>query len=150
LVEFVESLQRLTRRQLETLESIQSLETELRGAPLKSIASSMGLRAPSALGHVTPLEAEGLVVRHRGKSRLTDKGRRTLLEYRRHHRVAESLFSNVGLTPSEVCRAAQEVDLALSHSTIEKLCAAEGHPAVCPHGEPITPCSVRRAAGGAS
>jgi DtxR family transcriptional regulator, Mn-dependent transcriptional regulator len=144
----VESLQHLTRRQVETLESIQAHETELRGASLNSIASSLGLTAPSALGHVTPLEHEGLVSRYRGKSRLTEKGRRTLLEYRRHHRVAESLFSNLGLNPTEVCRAAQEVDLALSHSTIEKLCAAEGHPAVCPHGEPISPCSARKGGGG--
>jgi DtxR family transcriptional regulator, Mn-dependent transcriptional regulator len=143
----VEPLQRLTRRQLEALESIQRNETRDRGASLNSIAASLGLSAPSALGHVNPLEELALVVRHRGKSRLTEKGRSTLLEYRRHHRVAESLFSNIGLPPAEICRAAQEVDLALSHSTIEKLCAAEGHPEVCPHGEPITPCATRRGSG---
>jgi DtxR family transcriptional regulator, Mn-dependent transcriptional regulator len=137
----VETLQRLTRRQLEALESIQAHETPDRGAPLKAIASSLRMSAPSALGHVTPLEQLGLVARYRGKSRLTAKGRGTLLEYRRHHRLAESLFGNIGLSPTEVCRAAQEVDLALSHSTIEKICAAEGHPPVCPHGEPITPCT---------
>jgi DtxR family transcriptional regulator, Mn-dependent transcriptional regulator len=144
----VESLQRLTRRQLETLESIRAHESATRGASLKSIASSLRLSPPSALGHVTPLEQYGLVSRYRGKSRLTERGRSTLLEYRRHHRVAESLFSNIGLKPSEICRAAQEVDLALSHATIEKLCAAEGHPAVCPHGEPITPCAARRTGAG--
>lgn len=143
----METLHHLTRRQLEALESIQSHETPSRGAPLKSIAASLGLSAPSALGHVTPLEELGLVIRHRGKSRLTERGRGTLLEYRRHHRVAERLFSDIGLRPSEICRAAQEIDLALSHSTVEKLCAAEGHPEVCPHGEPIQPCSNRRVMG---
>jgi DtxR family transcriptional regulator, Mn-dependent transcriptional regulator len=140
----VELLQRLTRRQLDALASIQVLETAERGAPLKAIAASLRMSPPSALGHVTPLELLGLVARHRGKSRLTERGRATLVEYHRHHRVAESLFSNLGLRPSETCRAAQEVDLALSHSTIERLCEATGHPAVCPHGEPIRPCSGRR------
>jgi DtxR family transcriptional regulator, Mn-dependent transcriptional regulator len=144
----VETLRRLTRRQLEALASIQSHETPMRGASLKSIAASLRMSAPSALGHVTPLEELGLVARYRGKSRLTPKGRGTLLEYRRHHRLAESLFTNLGLNSSEICRAAQEVDLALSHSTLEKICAGEGHPPVCPHGQPIDPCTSRTRRGG--
>ena len=105
------------------------------------MAAALRVRPPSALGHLTPLEEMGLIARHRGKSRLTPKGRTTLGEYQRHHRVAENLFNQLGLSPQDTCAAALEVDLAISHHTVERICAAEGHPSVCPHGEPIAPCA---------
>jgi DtxR family Mn-dependent transcriptional regulator len=142
----METLGRLTRRQVDALQVILSKETADRGASLNEIAAGLNVSPPSALGHLTPLEGYGLVSRHRGKTRLTPKGRETLVEYRRHHRIAEGLFSSLGLSPDEICRAAQEVDLALSHVTIERVCDAGGHPATCPHGEPIPPCSTRRGA----
>jgi DtxR family transcriptional regulator, Mn-dependent transcriptional regulator len=138
----MEPLERLTRRQVDTLRAIGPNETREHGASLKVIATSLNVRPPSALAHITPLEQLGLVERFRGKSRLTARGRATLLEYQRHHRVAETLFSQLGLSPEATCTAAREVDLSLSHRTVEKVCAAEGHPSVCPHGEPITPCST--------
>ena len=140
----METLQKLTRRQVDTLQSIRSLETRERGAPLKRIAASMHVSAPSALGHLTPLEELGLVERYRGKSRLTPRGHGTLLEYQRHHRIAESLFGSLGLPPSETCSAAREIDLAISHRTVEEVCRAQAHPAQCPHGAPIAPCSSAR------
>jgi DtxR family transcriptional regulator, Mn-dependent transcriptional regulator len=140
----MEVLGRLTRRQVDVLRAIGPRETAQRGVPLKVIAASLKVRPPSALGHVTPLEELGLVERHRGKSRLTARGRATLLEYERHHRVAETLFGQLGLSPEATCRAAREVDLSLSHNTVERVCAAEGHPTVCPHGAPITPCAPRK------
>jgi Mn-dependent DtxR family transcriptional regulator len=136
----METLQKLTRRQLETLQSILAKERPERGVPLKAIASSLHLSAPSALGHLTPLEGLGLVSRYRGKSRLTDRGRATLLEYQRHHRVAEAMFGRLGLPARETCVAAREIDLAISHRTVEELCRAQQHPVACPHGQPIAPC----------
>ena len=140
----MEALQRLTRRQVDALQEIQRHSRLEHGASLKVIAAAMRISPPSALGHITPLESEGLVIRFRGKSRLTPKGDRTLEEYRRHHRVAENLFSKLGLPSSAACTAAREVDLAISHRTVERVCEAEGHPATCPHGEPIPPCSSDR------
>ncbi|MCI4373783.1 MAG: metal-dependent transcriptional regulator, partial [Thermoplasmata archaeon] len=68
------------------------------------------------------------------------RGRSTFIEYQRHHRVAETLFGNLGLAPEETCAAAREIDLAISHRTVEEVCRAQQHPVECPHGEPITPC----------
>ncbi|HTT46179.1 MAG TPA: metal-dependent transcriptional regulator [Thermoplasmata archaeon] len=136
----METLEKLTRRQLDTLQAIFKVETPDRGASLNAIASSLHLTAPSALGHLTPLEELGLVSRHRGKSRTTERGRRTLVEYQRHHRVAETLFGSLGLPPAETCVAAHEIDLAISHRTIEEICRAQRHPVECPHGQPIEPC----------
>jgi DtxR family transcriptional regulator, Mn-dependent transcriptional regulator len=138
----METLQRLTRRQLDALRTISERETPERGASLKAVAASMKLSAPSALAHLTPLEGLGLVERYRGKSRLTRKGAGTLLEYRRHHRVAETLFGRLGLPARESCVAAREIDLAISHRTVEEVCRAERHPTRCPHGEPIPPCDA--------
>jgi DtxR family Mn-dependent transcriptional regulator len=140
----VETLLKLTRRQVETLEAVNARETTDRGVPLNVLAIDLKISPPSALGHLTQLEKLGLVARHRGKTRLSSQGVETLVEYRRHHRIAEGLFSHLGLSPAAVCAAAKEVDLALSHETIERVCDAEGHPSVCPHGDPIPPCPTRR------
>ncbi len=136
----METLQKLTRRQLEALQVIAARETPPRGVSLKLIAASLKLAPPSALGHLTLLEELRLIVRYRGKTRLTDKGRLTLDEYRRHHRVAETLFGHLGLPPAETCAAAREIDLAISHRTVGEICRAQQHPSSCPHGEPIGPC----------
>jgi Mn-dependent DtxR family transcriptional regulator len=138
----VEILQQLTHRQVAALRIIGSRQREERGASLKEIAAGLRVRPPSALAHLGPLEELGLISRFRGKSRLTRRGENCLEEYQRHHRVAESLFSRAGLSADATCRAAREVDLALSHRTVESICAAEGHPSVCPHGARISPCST--------
>jgi Mn-dependent DtxR family transcriptional regulator len=145
----VETLQKLTRRQLDTLQVVAACEVGEHGGSLKAIAGRLGVSPPSALGHVSSLESHRLVVRFRGKTRLSAQGRGALLEYRRHHRIAEGLFSRLGFPPSAVCAAAREVDLALSHRTIERMCDAEGHPVVCPHGEAIPPCPSRKSGGAA-
>lgn len=136
----MEILQQLTHRQVEALRVIALRQHASRGASLKEIAAALGLRPPSALAHLGPLEERGLISRFRGKSRLTDRGTRTLLEYQRHHRVAETLFGNLGLGPEATCAAAHEIDLAISHRTVDQICEAQQHPTECPHGAPILPC----------
>jgi DtxR family transcriptional regulator, Mn-dependent transcriptional regulator len=136
----MEPLQKLTRRQLDALQVIRGRETPERGVSLKLIASALHLSPPTALGHLTPLEELGLVERYRGKTRLTAKGRDTLAEYQRHHRLVETLFDNLGMPAKEVCAAAREIDLAISHRTVEQVCRAQQHPTSCPHGAPIAPC----------
>jgi DtxR family Mn-dependent transcriptional regulator len=139
----MELLQRLTRRQVDALRAVPGRETSRSGIPLNAIAARLSIRPPSALAHLTVLEEFGLVDRHRGKTRLTSRGQECLTEYERHHRVAEQMFARLGFPPRELCAAAREVDLALDHKTVERLCRAEGHPATCPHGEPIPPCGRR-------
>ncbi|MGP8078042.1 MAG: metal-dependent transcriptional regulator [Thermoplasmata archaeon] len=136
----MEMLERLSRRQVETLMAVRRGETPERGTSLNLIAQELRVRPPSALDHLTTLEKLNLVTRHRGKSRLTARGEGCLLEYQRHHRVAENLFERLGLSVADTHVAALEVDLALSHRTVNRLCEAEGHPSQCPHGEPILPC----------
>jgi DtxR family transcriptional regulator, Mn-dependent transcriptional regulator len=143
----METLERLTRRQVDALQAVRAGESRDRGASLNGIAGHLRLRPPTALGHLTQLEELGLIARHRGKSRLTDRGRKTLHEYDRHHRIAEGLFDQLGLSAEDTCKAAREVDLALSHRTVERLCEAEGHPTRCPHGEAIPPCRDEPDAG---
>jgi DtxR family transcriptional regulator, Mn-dependent transcriptional regulator len=140
----METLQQLTRRQIDALRSVATQERPERGASLKATAASLKVRPPSALGYLTPLEQMGLIARHRGKSRLTARGRSTLREYQRHHRVAETLFGRLGLPAEASCVAAREIDLALSHRTVEEVCRAEQHPSTCPHGQPIAACSSQR------
>ena len=49
-------------------------------------------------------------------------------------------LGRVGLGPDETCAAAHEIDLAISHRTVDEICRAQQHPAECPHGAPILPC----------
>ncbi len=144
----METLQRLTRRQLEALRVIATAPSRERGVPLNDIAAGLRVRAPSALAHLGPLEELGLISRFRGKSTVTRRGQACLDEYRRHHRIAESLFARAGMTPAATHQAALEVDLALSHRTVQEICEAEGHPRECPHGEPIAPCSGQSSSAG--
>ncbi len=143
----MEPLQQLTRKQLDTLQRVGRLATADRGVPLKQLARALRVRSPTALGHLTILESLHLVRRHRGKTRLTRYGAACLEEYVRHHRVAETLFAEAGLSPEDSCEAAREVDLAISHRTVDSLCQAESHPKVCPHGAPISPCRPARGGG---
>jgi len=140
----METLQRLSRRQVDALRVVRRSQRTDRGASLAEIARALGVRPPSALDHLTALETMGLVERRRGKSRVTRKGEACLAEYQRHHRVAETVFQRLGLPASETCSAAREIDLALSHHTVEQLCEAGGHPSECPHGAPIADCGPAR------
>lgn len=141
----MEALSQLTRRQLEVLQRVGTLSTPERGAHLNRLATSMKVTPPTALAHLTILERMGLVARFRGKTSLTRKGKVTLDEYLRHHRLAEALFSRSGLSPDEAHVAAKEIDLSLRHETVDKICRTSGHPATCPHGNPIPPCGERKA-----
>ena len=141
----METLQRLTRRQLLVLTALPRLPSGTRGVPLNALARALRIRAPSALSHVRALQALGLVSRVAGKTRVTPAGSRCLQEYSRHHRVAENLFDRLGLSREDTCTAAREIDLALSHRMVERICRAEGHPSECPHGEPIAPCRSPKA-----
>ena len=138
----MELLERLSRRQVEAMIAVRRGSIGEKGASLNFIAGELRVRPPSALDHLTVLERLHLVSRHRGKSRLTPRGETCLLEYHRHHRVAESLFQQLGLPAEATHTAALEVDLALSHRTVDQLCEAEGHPRECPHGDPIPPCGA--------
>lgn len=144
----MEILEGLDRRQVETLLVVRRGQTDEKGASLNYVASSLGIRPPSALDRLTTLERLSLVSRYRGKTRLSPRGEACLSEYQRHHRVAESLFQHLGLSAEATHAAALEVDLAFSHRTINRLCEANGHPTACPHGEPIAPCSTRPKSGG--
>lgn len=135
----MEPLQQLTRRQLGVLHAVARLAHDPRGVALRELAGALEVRPPTALAHLRALERLGLVVRHAGKTRLTPAGTACLTEYRRHHRVAETLFSRLDLPTADACRAASEIDLALSHRTVERLWKAAGEPQRCPHGEPIAP-----------
>ncbi len=126
---------------MDALRTVAHREGAGAGAPLNAVAQGLGVTPPSALALLEPLERTGLIARYRGKSRLTPRGRGCLDEYLRHHRLAESLFARAGLPPAATHTAALEVDLALSHRTLEEICEAEGHPRRCPHGQPIAPCS---------
>ncbi|MCL4329108.1 MAG: metal-dependent transcriptional regulator [Candidatus Thermoplasmatota archaeon] len=137
----MEILQKLTKKQLVALQTVEMLQKGKKGISLLEIAASLRVKPPSALETLRVLQTLGLVTRISGKTKLTRLGSGCLAEYTRHHRIAECVFSSY-LSAEESHRAAIEIDMSLSHETVEELCAAEGHPKMCPHGFPIPPCDA--------
>jgi len=62
----METLQRLSHRQVDALQAVRCFQGAGQGASLNAIAVSLRVRPPSALDHLIALEEHGLVLRHRG------------------------------------------------------------------------------------
>ncbi len=135
----MEVLQRISRRQLLALRLIEKWQSSKGAMPLKDIAMSMGIKPPSALEILRPLESLGLIERISGKSKLSKAGEDCLIEYRRRHRLVEILLASV-LDEGKIHEAAIEIDMSVSKKTADSVCVAMGHPDTCPHGEDIAPC----------
>jgi DtxR family transcriptional regulator, Mn-dependent transcriptional regulator len=90
----------------------------------------------------------GLIVRERDRVTLTYEGRKEASSVVRRHRLAESLFATVlDLSAEKQEEVACEVEHSLLPELEEGICTLLGHPATCPHGNPIPPgrcCGSRR------
>jgi len=107
--------------------------------PVGSIASQLGVSAPSVTGMVQKLQAMGLVhyARYDGV-RLTPKGRKIALEIVRHHRLWELyLHTRLGVPLDRVDSEAERLEHVLSDDMEELLARALGDPTHDPHGDPI-------------
>ncbi len=135
----MEILESLTKRQIHALGIIAEETGDSGSASLKTISMRMQIKPPSALEILRPLVKFGLISRKSGKSRLTEEGVKALQEYRRRHRIVETLLAGyIGKKNSH--EAAAEIDMSVSRETADRVCAAMGHPDTCPHGEGIDPC----------
>jgi DtxR family Mn-dependent transcriptional regulator len=94
------------------------------------------------------LHRRGLIVREPDRATLTYDGRKAAAGVVRRHRLAESLFATVlDLSADRQEEVACEVEHNLLPELEEGICTLLGHPATCPHGNPIPPgpcCGSRR------
>jgi DtxR family Mn-dependent transcriptional regulator len=122
----------------EYLETISSLAEE--GTPViqARIAERMGRSAPSVSEMLDRLAADGYVDRSGRTIALTDEGRTLADSVIRKHRLAERLLVDViGLPWHKAHVEAGRWEHVISDEVEERLVELLGHPATCPHGNPI-------------
>jgi len=123
----------------EYLETIYRLEKREASAKTSAIAREMNVKLGTVTNTIESLESQGLIqhVPYKGV-RLTDKGERIALEVLRKHRLSERLLTDVlDMDWSEVHDAACRLEHGLTGELTRSIERTLGHPATCPHGNPI-------------
>lgn len=122
----------------EYLEAIHSLEEEGTEVIQARLAQRLGHSAPSVSEMVRRLREEGYVAAAGRALRLTDDGRRRAESVVRKHRLAERLLTDViGLEWHKAHLEAGRWEHVISDEVEHRLVELLGHPATCPHGNPI-------------
>ena len=89
---------------------------------------------------VSRLADRGLVVVSRSEVALTSRGESRARDVIRRHRLAERLFTDTfAIVGSEADTHACKFEHIISPDLDQKICSFLGHPATCPHGNPIPP-----------
>lgn len=104
-----------------------------------ALADRLDVSAPAVNRMITKLKDAGLLEHEPYQGiRLTATGQREALKVLRRHRIAEAFLVNVmGFKWHEVYAEADRMAQGLSDTLTERMAAMAGHPATCPHGEPI-------------
>jgi len=104
-----------------------------------NIAKAMQLSAPTVHEMIKRLERDGYVTRSADKIlHLTEEGREEAEQITRRHRMIERFLTDVlGIPWDEVHEEAERLEHAMSPVLEERMRAAIGDAATCPHGHPI-------------
>ena len=123
----------------EYLQTIHWLEEA--GLPITSanVARALQVSPPTVHEMVGRLEADGYITRGDDRSlRFTDDGRSHAAGVVRRHRLIERFLTDVlGIPWDEVHAEAERLEHAMSPVLEERMLAAIGDAATCPHGHPI-------------
>ncbi|MFZ0881346.1 MAG: ATP-binding cassette domain-containing protein [Candidatus Acidiferrales bacterium] len=106
---------------------------------------SLGVSDPMRM--VSRLSDRGLVVVGLKDVSLTPSGQNRARDVVRRHRLAERLFTDTfAIVGSEADTHACKFEHIISSELEQKICTFLGHPATCPHGNPIPagPCCPER------
>lgn len=122
----------------EYLEAVHELEEEGVAAIQARLADRLGHAPPTVSAMVARLRSDGYLAPHGRTLTLTPKGKKVAQGVVRKHRLAERLLTDViGLawhkTHIEACRWEHVISDEVEDLLVELL----GHPATCPHGNPI-------------
>jgi DtxR family Mn-dependent transcriptional regulator len=119
--------------------AIYSMVIEGRPVIAARLAETLGVTPPTVTATIRRLSKEGLVeAGGRREIRLTEQGRaRAEFMVRRHH-LAERFLADVLKVPwSRVHEEAHQLEHGISPDVEQRLSAFLGHPATCPHGNPL-------------
>lgn len=121
------------------LKAIYHLQQTVQRATTSSLASTLGVAAPSVSAMLRRLGKMKLVryTKYHGVE-LTDGGRKIALEVVRHHRLLELyLVEALGLSWDQVHDEAERLEHVISEELEERIAERLGHPTTDPHGDPI-------------
>ena len=104
-----------------------------------NVARAMQVSAPTVHEMVGRLEGDGYITRNADKSlEFTAKGRSFAAGVVKRHRLIERFLTDVlGIPWDEVHEEAERLEHAMSPVLEERMLAAIGDAATCPHGHPI-------------
>jgi DtxR family Mn-dependent transcriptional regulator len=121
------------------LETIYNMTME--GDPVigARLAEKFGVSRPTVTETIRRLVAEGYAVQHDDKSvSLTPQGRTLTEGVLRRHRLAERLlFDVLGMDWVSAHEQAHALEHWISPEVEQRISTLLGHPATCPHGNPI-------------
>jgi DtxR family Mn-dependent transcriptional regulator len=129
----------LSRQRLEdALKHLFDLEYRGRRGSLASLTGALRVGDRAALGLVTRMQTQGLLVARGAEFDLTPEGERLALQVIRAHRLLERYFADEARLPlPKVHAAAERGEHHLTPEAADRLSASMGHPATDPHGDPI-------------
>ena len=121
------------------LKSVCELEIGQSPVAISQLAQRLGVSSPSTIEMVKRLAEQELVTHTPYKGvELTERGRKRAHNILRRHRLWERFLTDkLGLAWESVHDYACRLEHATAHEVTEALAEFLGHPATCPHGNPI-------------
>jgi DtxR family transcriptional regulator, Mn-dependent transcriptional regulator len=122
----------------EYLEAVHELQEDSIPVIQARLAERLGHSAPTVSETIRRLRDEGYVDIDGRTISLTKKGKRQAESVVRKHRLAERLLTDViGMEWHKAHMEATRWEHVISDEVEERLVEVLGHPATCPHGNPI-------------
>lgn len=121
------------------VKAIYTAHAEHGNVASQELAERLGVSAPAVSKMLRRLAELKLTIRtpHQGV-RLTRAGERMALEIIRHHRLLERyLVQAMGYSWDRVHEEAERLEHHISEEFEDRIDVLLGHPATCPHGDPI-------------
>ncbi len=104
---------------------------------LINLSKKLKIKPPTTIQLLDRLESKELISRRSGMVILTEKGKEAYHDVIESHRIIEVMLYNNGLSKSDCCEVAGEIDYVFRHDLVEKLSSSLGNPKLCPHGRPV-------------
>ena len=129
----------ITSGMKEYLTTVFSIEEGGNMAKNSELAKELQVKPASVTEMIRKMGSTGLLdYKPYHEMKLTEKGKDTVRNILRRHRLLEKMFADfVGLDAEAACDEASKLDLLLSDSTVDRICTVFDHPTTCPCGKPI-------------
>lgn len=123
----------------EYLEWVYRLSREQEAVTVSDLSGALSVSRPSVTGMLKRLVESGLIEHEPYRSiRLTEDGRQVALRIIRRHGLLERLLCDVvGVPWHRVDDAVRHLEHYVNDEVEQRLADYLGHPATCPHGQPI-------------